>query len=163
RAIDELGTGTLTSSAALERIKRIAHAPPAPTWSFTLAAAAGSAALSVIFGVRHLAAVMLIAASAAAGAGLRRSLARYSTNSLVPPFCAALLAGTVGAVAVRWQLSSALRLVAVCPCMILVPGPHVLKGMIDLISTRVSLGASRLVFAGLVVLAISVGLLLGLG
>jgi len=47
--------------------------------------------------------------------------------------------------------------------MILVPGPHVLKGMMDLITARVSLGASRLVFAGLVILAISGGLLAGLG
>jgi uncharacterized membrane protein YjjB (DUF3815 family) len=47
--------------------------------------------------------------------------------------------------------------------MILVPGPHLLKGMIDLISARVSLGASRLVFSGLVILAISGGLLVGLG
>src|SRR5438094_659612 len=55
-----------------------------------------------------------------------------------------------------------LRLVAVCPCMILVPGPHVLNGMIDLAAARIHLGVSRLVFAGLVILAISGGLLLGL-
>jgi uncharacterized membrane protein YjjB (DUF3815 family) len=55
-----------------------------------------------------------------------------------------------------------LRLVAVCPCMILVPGPHVLNGMMDLSVARISLGASRLLYAGLVVLAISGGLLLGL-
>src|SRR5262249_8531243 len=56
-----------------------------------------------------------------------------------------------------------MRLVAVCPCMILVPGPHVLNGAMDLIAARINLGASRLVYAGLVILAISVGLLLGMG
>ena len=162
-SIDELRAGKLTTSAAFEKIKTISHAAPAPTWLFTLAAAAGAVALSAIFGVRHLAAVVLIAASAAVGAVLRRILARYSTNALPQPFCAALLAGIVGALAVRFQLSSSLRLVAVCPCMILVPGPHVLKGMIDLISARVSLGASRLIFSGLVILAICLGLLVGLG
>ena len=162
RVIDELRAGKLTSSAAFEKIKTISHAAPAPTWLFTLAAAAGAVALSVIFGVHHLAAVELIAASAAAGAVLRRTLARYSSNALLQPFCAALLAGIVGALAVRFQLSSSLRLIAVCPCMILVPGPHVLKGMTDLITARVSLGTSRLIFAGLVILAISIGLLIGL-
>jgi uncharacterized membrane protein YjjB (DUF3815 family) len=162
QAIDELRAGRLTSSAALERTKTISHTAPAPTWLFTLAAAAGAVALSVIFGVSHLAAVVLIAASAAVGAVLRRTLARYSTNAVLQPFCAALLAGVVGAVAVRFQLSSSLRLVAVCPCMILVPGPHVLKGMIDLIVARVSLGACRLIFSGLVTLAISGGLIVGL-
>jgi uncharacterized membrane protein YjjB (DUF3815 family) len=110
-----------------------------------------------------LASVALIAASAAVGAVLRRTLAHYSTNVLLQPFCAALLAGLVGAAAVHFQLSSALRLIAVCPCMILVPGPHVLNGMIDLISARVSLGACRLIFSGLIILAISGGLLVGLG
>lgn len=47
--------------------------------------------------------------------------------------------------------------------MILVPGPHVLNGMMDLSVARISLGASRLLYAGLIVLAISAGLLLGLG
>lgn len=47
--------------------------------------------------------------------------------------------------------------------MILVPGPHVLNGAVDLIAARINLGASRLVYAGLVTLAISVGLLLGMG
>ena len=46
--------------------------------------------------------------------------------------------------------------------MILVPGPHFLNGAMDLIRDRINLGAARLVYAGLVVVAISTGLLLGL-
>jgi uncharacterized membrane protein YjjP (DUF1212 family) len=163
RAIEEVGGGRLAPPAALETSNVISHAPPAPTWLFTLAAAAGAAALAVIFGVRHLAAVVLIIISAAAGAVLRRTLARYSTNTFIQPLCAALFAGIIGALAVRYHLSSPLRLVAVCPCMILVPGPHVLNGMMDLAESRISLGASRLLYAGVVVLTISIGLLLGLG
>jgi uncharacterized membrane protein YjjP (DUF1212 family) len=163
RAIDDVDAGRLVPSAAQKEITAISQAPPAPTWLFTLAAAAGAAALSVIFGVEHLTAVVLIIASAALGAVLRRTLAKYSTNPLPQPFCAALLAGIVGALAVRCHLSSSLRLVAVCPCMILVPGPHVLNGMMDLAAVRVPLGSCRLIYAGLIILAISVGLLFGLG
>lgn len=162
RAIDVLDTGRLPPAAILEKINAIAHAPPAPTWLFTLAAAAGAAALSILFGVQHVAAVLLIVVSAGAGAVLRRTLARYSDNPFLQPLCAALLAGVIGALAVLFNLSSSLRLVAVCPCMILVPGPHVLNGMMDLAAARVSLGASRLVYAGMIILAISAGLLLGL-
>ena len=163
RAIDEVGAGRLAPLPATETIIAISHAPPAPTWLFTLAAAAGAAALSVIFGVQHVASVLLIVASAAIGAVLRRTLAHYSANPLLQPFCAALVAGIIGALAVRYQLSSPLRLIAVCPCMILVPGPHVLNGMMDLAAVRILLGASRLIYAGLIILAISAGLLLGLG
>jgi uncharacterized membrane protein YjjP (DUF1212 family) len=162
RAIEELGSDRLAPAAAMEAITKISKTPPAPTWLFVFAAAVGAVALAVIFGVQHLAAAVLIFVSAGAGALLRRSLAQYSANICLQPFCASLLAGVIGALAVRYQLSSSLRLVAVCPCMILVSGPHVLNGALDLIRDRIHLGADRLIYAGLVVVAISTGLLLGL-
>jgi uncharacterized membrane protein YjjP (DUF1212 family) len=162
RAIEELSASRLAPAAAIQAINSISQAPPTPTWLFTLAAAAGAVALAVTFGLRHLAAAALILVSAGAGAILRRSLAQYSANIFLQPFCAALLAGVIGALAVRYQLSSSLRLVAVCPCMVLVPGPHVLNGALDLIRGRIHLGAARLIFAGLVIVAISTGLVLGL-
>jgi uncharacterized membrane protein YjjP (DUF1212 family) len=161
-AIEELGAGRLAPEAAVGTIGAISGAPPAPTWLFTLAAGAGAVALSVIFGIEHTAPAALIFVSAAAGAILRRAVARYSANVFLQPFCAALVAGVIGALAVRYQLSSSLRLVAVCPCMVLVPGPHVLNGALDLINGRIHLGAARLIYAGLVIVAISTGLLLGL-
>ena len=163
RTIDELAAGHLEPVAARAEIEKASHAPPAATWLFAIAASAGAAALSVIFGVHHFAAAALIAGSGGLGALLRRGLAHLSGNVFLQPFCAALLAGLVGALAVRYQLSSSLRLVAVCPCMILVPGPHLLNGGLDLIRGRIDLGASRILFAFLVVVAIAVGLLCGLG
>jgi uncharacterized membrane protein YjjB (DUF3815 family) len=129
---------------------------------FALLAAAGAAALAVIFGATHLFSLLLIAISAGAGACLRRWLSGISRNLFVQPLCAALLAGAVGAIAVRLQFSSALRLIAVCPCMILVPGPHLLNGTIDLARARVALGASRIAYAGVIILMICTGLLTGL-
>ena len=163
RVIDRVTDGRLAPAAAWDAIHAIAKAPPAPTWLFTLAAAAGAASLSVLYGVEHLPAVAIIVASAALGALVRRALARYAGNPLLQPLCAASIAGLIGAMAVRYELSSSLRLIAVCPCMILVPGPHVLNGMMDLAHMRIPLGAARLTYATLVVLAISVGLLLALG
>ena len=162
QAIDEIGTRGLAPDSALAAIAAISRAPPASTWLFTLASAAGAVALAVIFGVEHPSAAALIFVSAAAGAILRRGVAMYSANVFLQPFCAALLAGVIGGLAVRFELSSSLRLVAVCPCMILVPGPHVLNGALDLSRGRVHLGTARLIFAGLVIAAIATGLLLGL-
>jgi len=161
-AIEEIGAGRLSSAVAKEAITKISTTPPAPTWLFTLAAAAGAVALAVIFGIQHPVAAALTFVSAGAGALLRRGLAQFSANDFLQPFCASLLAGVIGALAVRYQLSSSLRLVAVCPCMILVPGPHFLDGAMDLIRGRIHLGAARLIYAGLIVVAISTGLLLGL-
>ena len=162
RAVEDVEAGQLSPDAASEAIAAIAKAPPAPTWLFALAAAAGAVALSVIFGVEHFLPTVLIFVSAGAGAILRRAVARVSANVFLQPFCAALLAGVIGAIAVRYNLSSSLRLVAVCPCMVLVPGPHFLNSALDLIAGRIHLGGARLIYAGLIVLAITTGLLLGL-
>ncbi len=144
RTVEELCDGRLAPGNATEAINRIAEAPPAPTWLFTLAAAVGAVSLAVLFGVQHVTAAALIFGSAAAGAILRRTLARYSTNIFLQPFSAALVAGVVGALAVRYELSS------------------FLNGMLDLIRGRINLGMSRLAYAVLIVVAISTGLLLGL-
>jgi uncharacterized membrane protein YjjP (DUF1212 family) len=162
QAIENVESGRLAPQAAMQAISVISRSTPAPTWLFALAAGAGATSLSVIFGVGHFFPVVLIFVSAAAGAVLRRGLARLSTNVFVQPFCAALLAGAIGGLAVRYELSSSLRLVAVCPCMVLVPGPHILNGALDLVAGRIHLGAARLIYAGLVIVAISTGLLIGL-
>ena len=162
QTIEDLNAGRLAPAGAMKKIGAISHAPPLPTWLFALAAAAGALSLGMIFGLRHASAAALILVSAGAGGFLRRLLAKFSTNLFVQPFAAALLAGVIGGLAVQWGLSSPLRLVAICPCLVLVPGPHLLNGGLDLVQGRIHLGAARLVYAGLVLLAITTGLLLGL-
>jgi uncharacterized membrane protein YjjP (DUF1212 family) len=162
RVIGDVESGRLAPDAAIKAIGAISRAPPAPTWLFAFAAAAGAVALSVLFGVGHFVPAILIFASAGAGAILRRALAQLSGNYFIQPFGAAILAGLIGGLAVRYDLSSSLRLVAVCPCMVLVPGPHFLNSALDLVAGRIHLGAARLLYAGLIVVAISTGLILGL-
>jgi uncharacterized membrane protein YjjP (DUF1212 family) len=160
--IDELCNGGIDANEARSAIEALSRRPAVSLVRFASLAAAGAAALGVIFGAAHLLSLILIAFSAGTGACVRRLLARISRNAFVQPFCAALLAGIVGAVATRLQLSSGLRLIAVCPCMVLVPGPHILNGAIDIVRARIALGASRLLYAGVIILMICTGLLVGL-
>ena len=162
RAVQDVEARRLGVDALPNAMALISVRPPAPTWLFTLAAASAAVALAVIFGIQHWPPALLIFVSAAAGAVLRRGLAHISANLFLQPFGAALLAGVVGGLATRAGLSSSLRLVVVCPCMVLVPGPHFLNAALDLVAGRIHLGAARLLYAMLVTLAISVGLLLGL-
>jgi uncharacterized membrane protein YjjP (DUF1212 family) len=154
--------GTMDLAAARSALQKISGSPPVLLMRFALLAAAGAAALGVIFGEDHPTTLVLIALVAGAGACLRRWLARLSHNLFIQPFCAALLAGSVGAIAVHLNLSSDQRLIAVCPCMILVPGPHLLNGALDLARARIPLGIARIVYATVVTLTISTGLVLGL-
>ena len=124
-------------------------------------AAIGAASLGVIFGTLDATSLLLIAASAAISALVRRWLSGFSNNPLIQPLCAAFIAGVVAAAASRFQLSVATTLVAFCPCMVLVPGPHILNGATDLARTRIALGIARLTYAGVIVLLICAGLLFG--
>ncbi len=160
--IDKFCDGRIEAKAAQSALEAIAQYPPVSLVRFALLAAAGAAALGVIFGAIHPLSLGLIALSAGAGAVLRRGLAKATSNPFAPPFYAALLAGLIGAAVAKFDLSSALPLVAVCPCMVLVPGPHVLNGMIDLTRARIALGGARIGYASLIILMICVGLLAGL-
>jgi uncharacterized membrane protein YjjP (DUF1212 family) len=161
-AIDKVCDGRMDAPAMRSTLESINQLPPVSIARFALLAAAGAAALGVIFGTTHVVSLVLIALTAGIGACLRRWLAGVSHNLFIQPLCAALFAGIIGAIAFRLQLSSSLRLVAVCPCMVLVPGPHFLNGMIDLARARITLGAARIGYASLITLMICTGLLLGL-
>jgi len=160
--VDHVCDGTLASDAAGAALVAAGRLPAVPTLRFTVFAALGGAALGVIFGALDIMSLLLIALSSAAGALVRRRLARLGSNPFVQPLCAAAVAGVVGAIDARFDLSQAHSLVALCPCMLLVPGPHILNGAIDLARARVTLGIARLVYASLIVLMICIGLLAAL-
>jgi len=162
RVVDGLADGRLRAEEARGALRSVAALPPVSLGRFVLAAAVGACALAVVFGAERASTFPLIAVSAGTGALLRRGLSRLSPNPFLQPFAAALLAGLIGGLGRRYQLGSAMTLIALTPCMVLVPGPHFLNGLIDLVRARVALGSARLLFAGLVSAAISAGLLLGL-
>jgi uncharacterized membrane protein YjjP (DUF1212 family) len=159
--VDQVCHGMLSAEAAPSALEEAGRLPPASTPRFTLFAAIGAASLGVIFGALDAPSLLLMVASAAIGALVRRWLSGFRHNPLSQPLCAALVAGVVAAAASRFQLSQAAALVAFCPCMVLVPGPHILNGAIDLARTRIALGIARLAYAGVIVLMICAGGLFG--
>jgi len=160
--VDRLHAGQTDAAGAAAELAAIARLPAVSLARFALLAAAGAVALAVIFGATDLPSLLLIALSAGAGACLRRGIARLPSSALLQPLSAAFLAGVVGAVAARLLPQSSFDLIALAPCMVLVPGPHILNGTLDLARLRVALGTARLAFAGLIVMLICTGLLAGL-
>lgn len=160
--VDAICDKRLSLPQAADQLAAISARGPVSLVRFALMAAAGAAALSVIFGAGHPLTLVVIALSAGLGALVRRTLAGLSVNPLVQPLAAAVLAGLIATACAVAGLTVDLRLVAVCPCMVLVPGPHFLNGTIDLARARIPLGGARIAFATLVTLTITTGLLIGL-
>jgi len=162
RTIDRLGKRAAERSDLVAALAIARGGRPANPWIFLLACATGAAALAIIFGAQDATAVLLAAATAALGGAIRRLLARARIGPIGQVFVAAFLAGIIGGLAVQADLSSSLRLIAVCPAMILVPGPHILNGALDLLALRIPLGFARLGYAALLLLSIGTGLSIAL-
>ena len=159
--VHQVCDGAMSTTDARPALVAAERMPPVAVLRFALFAAIGAASLGVIYGVYDAASLALIALSAGAGALIRRWQAKLGSDPFLEPLTAATLAGVIGALAGRFHLSDAQSLVAFCPCMVLVPGPHILNGAIDLARTRITLGVARLTYAGLIVLMICTGLLIG--
>jgi uncharacterized membrane protein YjjP (DUF1212 family) len=162
RAVDRAEDGPLDRRIVRHALADAAGEGSSSTVAFIVACAAGAAALSIVFGINDVRTVVLVAISAALGGVLRRLLARLGIGVLAQAFTAAIVAGLGGAVAAHLGLGEAVGLAAVCPAMILVPGPHILNGAIDLLALRMTLGLTRLGYATLLLGAIAGGLVLGL-
>ena len=160
--VDAAVAGRLDAAAARAALEAVGHVAPVSLARSVAMTGAGAAALAVIFGASDPATLVVTFLSAAAGAALRRGLSHVTPNFLVQPLCAALLAGVIGALVSRLLPAADPYLVALCPCMVLVPGPHLLNSALDLARLRIALGMARFGFASLVILLICTGLIAGL-
>jgi uncharacterized membrane protein YjjP (DUF1212 family) len=145
-----------------QAIEQIEHFKPSSHARFVIMAALGATGLGVIFGVNDPLVLTLIFLTAALGAAVRRFLGMLSDNLLLQPFVAALIAGLAGGLAQHAFSDPRVQFIVIAPCMILVPGAHILNGSLDLLRGRLGLGVSRMAYISLIFLSICVGLLTGL-
>jgi uncharacterized membrane protein YjjP (DUF1212 family) len=162
KVLDEVSAGRLDGIGAIATLNDIARLGPTSTLRFAGLAGAGAAALAVIFGGALTFSLAWIALSAAAGAVLRRFIAVRGGTALPQVLGAALLSGLVTAGAARFLRGADETLLALCPCMVLMPGPHFLNAALDFAHLRIALGQARFVYAALLTLLICVGLIAGL-
>ena len=161
-AVDRAQDGPLEVEALRRELAVARRETTSNTAIFAIACGTGAGALSVGFGAVDPLTVLVVALSAALGGLFRRGLGRVGIGILTQAFAAAAIAGLVGVVAQRFHVADALGLVVLCPAMVLVPGPHLLNGALDLVALRMSLGIARLGYACLILVAIATGLILGL-
>lgn len=160
--LDAVCARSLDVAGALAALAKIAQLPGASHARFVVMAAAGAAALGVIFGNSHPVSLLFTAVSAGLGGALRRAIVVYGGSFVLQTLCAALVAGLIGAAAVWFVPTADANLVALCPCMVLMPGPHLLNGALDFAHLRIALGLARFGLAALVTLLICIGLIAGL-
>jgi uncharacterized membrane protein YjjP (DUF1212 family) len=159
--LTQVRLGQLDTEAALTRLNRVeADNPPHPRWLVGLALGAAAACLAGLLGADLVAALV---AGLATGLGLiaRQLLGRRHFSLLALPLSAAFIGAIFGGLVIRLGWTRSPELVLVVPALMVVPGPHLINGLLDLIDNYLPMSLARLVLAAGILLASAAGIVLG--
>jgi uncharacterized membrane protein YjjP (DUF1212 family) len=159
--LEQVRRGNLDPSAALARLDRVeADTPRHSRWLVAPALAAAAACLAVLLGADMGAAAV---AGLATGLGLlvRLELGRRQFSLLASPLAAALIGAVLGGLAIRLGWTRSPELVLIVPALMVVPGPHLINGLQDLLDNYLPMSLSRLGLAAGILLASTLGIVLG--
>jgi uncharacterized membrane protein YjjP (DUF1212 family) len=159
--LGQLRRGTLDAAAALACLVGVeADTPRHPRWLAALLLGAAAAGLAGLLGADAGAAAV---AALAAGLGLlaRQELGRRRFSLLALPLTAALIGALLGGLAIRLGWTRSPELVLIVPALMLVPGPHLINGVLDLIDNHVPMSMARLALAAGILLSSGLGIILG--
>jgi uncharacterized membrane protein YjjP (DUF1212 family) len=159
--LDELRRDKLDASAALARLDVVEAATPRHSrWLATLVLGAAAACLASLLGADVAAAAV---AGLATGLGLlaRQELEHRHFSLLALPLTAALIGAVLGGLAIQLGWTQTPELVLIVPALMLVPGPHLINGLLDLIDNHLPMSLSRLGLAAGILLASGLGVVLG--
>jgi len=159
--LDRLRHGKLEPDMALSLLRAVER--ESPRYSRWLSATLLGLAASALAGLLGADAGAAAIAGLATALGLlaRQELGKRHYSLLLLPFVAALIGAVLGGAAIRlgWTQSPALALIV--PALMIVPGPHLINGLFDLIDNHVPMSLSRFGLAGGILLASALGILVG--
>jgi uncharacterized membrane protein YjjP (DUF1212 family) len=155
--VDDVCARRLPLDEIRSALDAIEHVPPAyPRWLVIAALGVTAASLGRLFGGDWLA-CCAAGLAGTVGTWLRLALGRRHVNPVLSVFLVALVSGIVGGGTVHLGTSATPALSLVAPAMILVPGVPLINGILDMIRNHMTIGLSRIGFAGLIVLGIALG------
>jgi uncharacterized membrane protein YjjP (DUF1212 family) len=159
--LEQVRRADLDVSAALACLGTVeADTPRHSRWLAVLVLGVAAASLARLLGAAAPAAAV---AGVATGLGLlaRQELGRRHFSLLGLPLAAALIGAVLGGLAIRLGWTASPELVLIVPALMLVPGPHLINGLLDLIDNYLPMALSRLGLALGILLASALGVVIG--
>lgn len=161
RILDRFVTGKLSlaeSTAALESVER--DAPRHARWALALIFGLGAAALARLLRADP-GAIAVSGTSAALGLLARQELAKRHVIFSLLPLVAAFVGAFLGGIVIRLGWTATPGFCLLVPALMLVPGPHLINAVYDMLENHVQTGLSRLGLAAVVLAAAALGIFLG--
>lgn len=145
----------------LERLNRVVGETPRHSqWLVAVllgGAACGFARLLAADG----GAIAVAGVSTTIGLLVRQELNRRDVTLLALPLAAAFIGAAIGGIAIRLGWTQSPELVLIVPALMLVPGPHLLNGLFDLVDNHLVTSMARLGLAMGILVASALGIVLG--
>lgn len=157
--IDRFLAGTNTLDEAINELENINEKPLYPRWFIVLMLGIAGGSLARVF-EGDWQSFLIVGISTAVGLIIRQKLGKKQLNMFLLPFVAAFVGGCIGGVAIQLGLTATPELCLLVPSMMLVPGVHLINGVLDLLDNHISIGIARLGFSMVTLSAIVFGLLL---
>jgi uncharacterized membrane protein YjjP (DUF1212 family) len=153
--------GQLDVPGALVEFEKVeAETPPHPAWVVAIALGLGALTLAALLGADFVAAATAGLATAI-GLVVRKQLARRHYSLLLLPLAASLIGAIFGGLVVRFGWTQTPGLALVVPALMVIPGPHLINGLLDLIDNYIPMSIARLVLATGILLSSAAGIILG--
>lgn len=154
--------GEIDATHALTLLNQIeAETPKHPSWLVALVLGLAAAALACLLGADAAGAT---AAGIGTGLGLlaRRELGRRHFNLLMLPFTAALIGAVLSGIAIRFGWTGTPGLALIVPSLMLIPGPHLINALLDLVDNYLPMSLARFGLAIAIIAASALGIVLGI-
>lgn len=152
----------LDPTAALAELKQVETTTPRhASWLVALVLGLAAASLAALLGADRVA---IVAAGIATAIGLvvRRELARRHFRLLTLPCVAAFIGAAIGALAIRCGWTQTPGLIVIVPSLMIVPGPHLINALIDLVDNYLPMSLARFGLAVAILLSSALGVVIGM-
>ena len=160
--LEQVRRGDLEPDEALAQLGRVeADTPRHPRWVAIVLLGVAAAGIAGLLGAD---ACCVVVTAVATGMGLlaRQELARRHFSLLLLPFTGALIGAVFGGLVIRLGWTHTPGLALIVPALMLVPGPHLINGIFDLIDNYLPMSIARLGLAAGILFANALGIVLGI-
>jgi uncharacterized membrane protein YjjP (DUF1212 family) len=160
--LEEVRAGQIDPATALATLGKVeADTPRHPRWLAALVLGLAAASLARLLGADG-GAVAVAGVATALGLLARQELGRRHFSLLALPLTAAFIGAALGGLAIQLEWTRTPALALVVPALMLVPGPHLINGLFDLIDNHLPMSLARLWLAAGILLASALGIILGI-
>ena len=154
--------GELDPATGLAQLQRAeVDTPRHSRWLAVLLLGVAAASLAGLLGA-DAGAIMAAGLATALGLLARQELARRHFCLLMLPLTAAFIGAILGGVTIRLGWTRTPGLALIVPSLMLVPGPHLINGLLGLIDNYLPMSIARLGLAAAILLASALGIVLGI-